>query len=203
MTMTRTHTFTHTFTGTDLVKPLVKAMLKNADRFEWTLQGFGMLRTYLDDDHNLRLHVWDPRFKVEGVDEVHTHPWNFHSFVVAGEVENVRLSAGLAEDGNYMEQKLRCGVGGGLCGDPRSVSLREHRPEIVKEGETYTQKAHEIHRSSPASGTVTIIQREFLDDTEHAYVYIPKGQEWCSAEPRLATAEEVETITVDALARWF
>lgn len=39
MTMTRTHTRTHTFTQVDFVKPLVKAVLVNADRFEWSLQG--------------------------------------------------------------------------------------------------------------------------------------------------------------------
>lgn len=207
MTMTRTHTYT--FTSTSFVKPLVKAILEHPEGHEWSLQGFGMLRTYLGADRNLRLHVWDSRFKVEGVDELHTHPWNFHSYVVAGKVINTRyekkmIGKGFAVEGDpYHEQEILCGEGGHKTDTSRPVALRADRPETITECGTYSQLAHEIHRSQPADGTVTIIEREFLDDADHAFVYIPMGAEWVSAEPRAASDEEVKAICSNALETWF
>lgn len=189
-----------------LVKPVVKAILERPAAFEWSLQGFGMLRTYIEPE--LRLHVWDSRFAVDGVSEIHTHPWHFHSMVVAGVVENTRFAAGPRDVGfmggqgePYMVQKLRCGPGGCTIGDPSPVVLVAAETETLEEREVYTQRADEIHRSSPHDGTVTLVQREFLDDTEHAYVYF-QG-EWVTAEPREATLTEVLQITTNALERWF
>lgn len=210
--MTITHTRTHTFTGTTLVRPLVRALLEDAVdkpwQREWSLQGFGMLRTYLDEEKNLRLHIWDPAFQVEDVDTVHTHPWNFHSFVVAGEVSNTRYTRrnelGAGDLPRFREQEILCGPGGCETDtSPKIVGLKAGRPEVYKQGDQYSQLAHEIHISEPKAGTVTIIAREFLHDTEHAYVYIPSGQEWVSAEPRPATHDEVIAICGDALKAWF
>jgi hypothetical protein len=186
-------------------KQLTKAILEHADSFDWTLQGLGMLRTYLSLE--VRLHVWHSGFKFKEGDqiasELHTHPWNFHSLVVAGRVRNYRFlevagtSLGTGQAIPRKRQTIRCGEGGGLIGDPVDVFLAEQPTETFEEGETYTQKAEEIHRSLPDDGTVTIIEREFLDDTEHAFVYF-RG-EWISAEPRPATPEEVAEITGFAL----
>lgn len=192
-------------------KDLVRFVLEHADRFEWSLQGFGMLRTYLDEGKNLRLHAWDSRFKVEGVDELHTHPWNFHSDVIAGRVVNTRferkmIGKGFAIDGEgpFREQEILCGPGGcATDAEPAIVALKPLSGEMYSEGDNYSQLAHEIHRSSPLDGTVTIVRREFLDDDDHAFVYIPVGEEWVSAEPRGATAPEVEAITRNALMTWF
>lgn len=206
MTMTRTHTRTHTFTQVDFVKPLVKAVLVNADRFEWSLQGFGMLRTYLDDERNVRLHVWDHRFRTEAVDSIHTHPWNFHSFVVAGVVHNMRYRRYVMRNElgqPFREQEILCGPGGHETATSHDVTLVAGDKETYKESDSYSQLAHEIHASDPVPGTVTVIVREFLDDTEHAYVYIPLGQEWVSAEPRRASTAEVQAITQGALKAWF
>lgn len=206
--MSITHTRTRTFTGTSLVKPLVKSILEHPEGHEWSLQGFGMLRTYLGS-RDLRLHIWDSRFKVEEVSELHTHPWNFHSFVVAGEVENklfmkVDPERASVRHEPFVEQEILCGEGGHETPNSTMVALRVDKPSrIHKEGDEYSQFAHEIHRSLPADGSVTIIQREFLGDDDHAFVYIPEGDEWISAEPRPATDEEVAAICTDALARWF
>jgi hypothetical protein len=100
-----------------------------------------------------------------------------------------------------MRQTIRCGEGGGLVGDPVPVILAEEPTETYREGEGYTQTASEIHRSVSENGTVTIIEREFKPDTEHAYVYF-QG-EWGTAEPRTALPEEVEKITSNALKTWF
>lgn len=189
-----------------VIKKLVEDLLRNPDRQEWTLQGFGMLRCYLSPE--VRLHVWDSRFKAPNVSELHTHPWDFCSLVVAGEVRNHRFveTAEGAHQGSGQQiprkrQTIRCGEGGGLVGEPVDVFLAEQPTETFGEGDSYAQMANEIHRSIPEDGTVTIIERRFKADTEHAYVYF-QG-EWGTAEPRPATPDEVETILAGALKRWF
>lgn len=188
-----------------VTKALVKHLLQHPHSVEWTLQGFGMLRCYFEPE--LRLHVWDSAFKVPGVSDLHTHPWDFHSLVVAGEVRNYRFlevagtSLGTGQAIPRRRQTIRCGEGGGLVGDPVDVFLAEQPTETLREGETYTQKAEEIHKSLPEDGTVTVIERGFKEDTEHAYVYF--RDEWVSAEPRPATEAEVQQILAGSLARWF
>ena len=189
-----------------VIKKLVEDLLTHPERQEWTLQGFGMLRCYLSPE--VRLHVWDSRFKWPGVSELHTHPWDFNSLVVAGVVHNHRFvetiegaHQGSGQQIPRMRQTIRCGEGGGLVGDPAPVFLAEQPTETFREGETYTQEASEIHRSVPEDGTVTLVEREFREDTEHAYVYF-RG-EWGTAEPRPATPEEVEAILGYSLSRWF
>lgn len=210
--MTISHVRTHTLTTNALARALTRSILEHPHDHEWSLQGFGMLRTYLDGDRNLRLHVWDSRFKVKDVDEIHTHPWDFHSYVVAGKVVNQRFGWLAVEDlldlarvvKVYRQQEILCGPGGHETpAEPQSVVLVPQSREMVLANDRYSQLAHEIHRSQPDDGTVTIIQREFLDDADHAFVYIPEGQEWVSAEPRQATKDEVEEICGNALKRWF
>lgn len=186
-------------------KTLVQHLLEHPQSAEWTLQGFGMLRCYLRPE--VRLHVWDSAFRAPDVSDLHTHPWDFRSLVVAGRVRNYRF---VESDGTSVEshgaiprrrQTIRCGEGGGLVGEPVDVFLTEQPTEVFEEGESYVQRAEEIHRSLPEDGTVTIIEREFKDDTEHAFVYF-QG-EWVTAEPRPATDAEVQQILSGSLARWF
>jgi hypothetical protein len=100
-------------------------------------------------------------------------------------------------------QTIKCGEGGGICGVPEPVSLVPHEVESYGEGATYTQRATEFHASFPLDGTVTIIEREFLDDTEHAHVFWPRDTEWVSAEPRKAYPREVTDICENALRTWW
>lgn len=196
--------------GPNHTKALVKSILEWPGARDWSLQGFGMLRTYLAPD--LRLHVWDSRWKVENVTTMHTHPWNFISSVVAGGVKNRRYykhgevpahvpvnSASLL----YREQEILCGVGGHETETSDVVMLVAGHAEMITEGQHYHQLAHEIHSSEPVDGTVSIIQRQFLNDADHAFVYVPDGQEWVSAEPRPANKDEVEAICTYALNTWF
>jgi hypothetical protein len=195
-----------------LIKATVGTILANASQYEWTLQGLGMLRIYLGDK-DLRLHVWDDRFAFPAVSEMHTHPWDFESYVVAGIVENYRFKSvakvpphkdNLQSAEAFMRQSIFCGVGGGLTEeDPEKVWLVKQPRELYRESDIYTQKANEIHVSVPRRGTVTIVRRHFLEDEDHAYVFWPHGEEWVSAEPREATPNEVESIARNALATWF
>lgn len=182
-------------------KHLVKEILEYPERKTWTLQGFGMLRTYLSPE--VRLHIWDDRYRNSDVSMMHTHPWHFHSYVVAGSVRNLIYVEVEGEADPYNRQTIQCGEGGGKVGEPETVGLVLASAFDVREGEEYSQDAHEIHMSEPDNGTITIIEREFLDDTEHAYVYWEKDKEWITAEPRLATDDEIEAITQYSLDRWF
>ena len=168
----------------ELVRSALEGERENPTR-KWTLQGLGMLRTYVDEAETMRLHIWDSRFAVPGVSEMHTHPWDMVSRVVSGEVYNRKF---VPTDGGYpyMRQKLLCGAGGGLCGVPERVELSTGKGELVLPGESYSQAWHEIHVSEPADGTVTLIRRVFGSDRDHAYVFWPEGEEWVSAEPRQA-----------------
>lgn len=81
-------------------KLLVKAILEKARAYKWSIQGFGMLRLYLSAE--VRLHVWDSRFRVPGVTDIHDHSWDFESEVAAGEVLQRRyLVVPNAVDGDY------------------------------------------------------------------------------------------------------
>src|SRR5882672_1685770 len=65
---------------------MVKQILDNCGDYEWSIQGFGMLRTNISE--YLRLHIWDSRCRVDDVSDIHTHPWNFSSTVIAGWLTN-------------------------------------------------------------------------------------------------------------------
>lgn len=187
-----------------VTRRLVQDILEHPGRCSWTLQGLGMLRTYLSKE--LRLHIWDKRFAVPGVSELHTHPWDFESLVVAGVVRNIRydrygpsFSQGLP----YMRQTLKCGTGGCLVGEPDLVMLVADAVESYGRGCVYRQASTTIHQSIPENGTVTVVRRTFNEDEDHAYVFWPYETTWVSAEPRPATPEEVHAITRASLEKWF
>lgn len=182
-----------------LLKSLVRKILEAPTEYDWSIQGLGMLRLYLDDTH--RMHIWDDRYQVEDVSQMHTHPWNFQSTIIAGVIHNHRFVES-SQAHEYHRQKIFCGVGGGLVGEPDTVKLAMTQEEIYTEGNFYTELAHEIHISKPERGTVTIVERQFLDDADHAYVYWDKG-EWISAEPRKAELSEILDICNNSLYNWF
>jgi hypothetical protein len=183
---------------------LVKQILNNATNYKWSIQGLGMLRLYLSDE--VRLHVWDNRYRIDSVSPLHTHPWNFTSDIVAGIVRQVRYtraahwqSGGL----DYSSTLIKCGAGAHTLEEPSTVRLLAAPMETYTQGQNYMQVADEIHESFPENGTVTIITRTFKADTEHAYVLWLGNGGFVSAEPRTATESEVFSITQNALARWF
>lgn len=187
-----------------VTKSLVKKILEQPFEYNWSIQGLGMLRLYLDDVH--RLHIWNSQYAVRNVSQMHTHPWNFRSLVVAGVVKNERYIEVTTPDDPevlwYNKQTIFCGVGGGLVGNSSLTTLISTGIETYVERETYTEEAHEIHVSRPEDGTVTIINREYLDDADHALVFWEDG-DWVSAEPRPANNYEIADFTTLALSKWF
>jgi hypothetical protein len=159
----------------------------------------GMLRLYLSDE--VRLHVWNEDFKFKDASTMHTHPWNFHSFIVAGGITNT-VYAPYQKGNAYNRIKIKCGEGCEILSDPEKVHLAPI-PTSYGAGEMYTQQALEIHDSSPLKGTVTIVTRTFLEDRDHAFVFYPINGQWNTAEPRPATEDEIIAITSQSLERWF
>lgn len=185
-----------------IVKESIRQVLLDWENREWTLQGLGMLRTYLGTDKAVRLHVWDSRYVAPGVSELHTHPWDFSSYIVAGQVGHQRWIVD-DEGAPFMAQDVRCGKGGGLIDQPRPVGLRFCSEEHYVEGASYEMTAEEIHRVLPLDGSVSIIERSFRANTEIATVFWPDGTVWGSAETRRAKPHEVQDILKVARGTWF
>jgi hypothetical protein len=158
--------------------PEILEILTNPLGRSWTVQGLGMMRTYLSETQ--RLHIWHSALQIPNATRIHDHPWNFTSEILFGEIHQFRAtynlfgSVILGED--WLKQEIVCGEHGGIDSEPEPVKLQIGEIEIYREGDTYRQEAHELHDSFPIDNTVTIITREYLEDLEHARVFFPKGE---------------------------
>lgn len=187
-----------------MFREAVKA-LNNPERFSWTLQGFGMFRAYLDDEKQYRLHIWNPEYRAEDVSDIHTHPWDFVSYVLAGSVRNkVYKETDRLHPFSFptMRQQIKCGEGGGLVEKPETVFLAHDYVQFFAAGENYRMDATDIHASDMEDGTITLVKREFLDDTEHAYVYYDPVSGWVSAEPKPAHVRDVKYAIENSISKW-
>jgi hypothetical protein len=209
---------------TDLtfLKPLVSSILRDEHR-EWTVQGFGFLRTYFgpaDAPKKFRLNLWDSHFTVPNVSTIHDHPWDFKSVIVAGHFINQRytmtmklpleeeagdklISAALRARGpTHTYGLITTGVGSDCT--PVNVEhcrLVPREKEVYIPGDWYRQRADEIHETLFVDGAVTLNER--VGDTEHARVFWPYGTEWVDAMPRPATPYEVASAVDYSLREWF
>lgn len=183
-------------------------VLAHPERYEWSLQGFGMLRTYVSRE--LRLHVWDDRFRVPNVSDVHDHPWDFESLVLSGSLTNIPYCVVQLGDGAYAPDHHEGRI---VCGPSTDVKTAERiTPDVYLSpgdvrtygpGDVYSQKADEVHRSQCERGTVTLVARTWTGkDPERALVYWPLGTEWTSAHPRPATDRERDEICAYAYEHW-
>src|SRR5688572_343716 len=137
----------------EALRAAVRPMLLKPDPALWTLQGFGMLRTYLDEAKRFRLHVWDSSLATKDVSTIHDHPWHFRSYVLAGKIYNQRYLRTDATDNKghaHWQQAIRCGEGGGAEGEPELVFLRNGPAEVYHPGDVYTQRASELHSTTYA-----------------------------------------------------
>lgn len=168
----------------------------------WTMQGFGMLRTYLDPDEVERLHIWDTGKANAEVSTVHNHAWDFESLIYSGRLANQRY----IRDSNGREWRsadIRPGECGGLISNPEMVRLSESPREFYQPGSTYRQEATELHESLPTPGTVTVIKRTFHNDrTLDVATVAWKAGGWVTAEPRRASEREIMDFVLLARERW-
>lgn len=183
----------------DGMRRLTYFILKNADKFEWSLQGLGMLRLYLPGE--ARLHVWDTRYAFPGASPIHDHlQWGLTSTILSGGLTNFRYKEGSGKP--YHWARFKAGYGAKQLHEAEVMLLQRQRGEQYLVGQTYSQEPNEIHETCADYGTVSLMQKRPSADGETARIFWPEGTEWGSAEPRPATAEEVKAITSYALERW-
>lgn len=182
---------------------LARNVIENPYSHQWSVQGFGMLRTYLDPDKRWRLSIWHSALAVPNVSIIHDHPWDFLSLVLAGEFYNTRYTEDVLNSAaTHMVQRIRTGEGGGPDGPATSVALVAGPKEVYGPGALYCQWAEEVHASGYVDGTVTLNDRTRRPDPDHALVFWPFGQEWVDAEPRPATTKEIIIATTAARKRF-
>lgn len=179
------------------LKTLSKTILENRHSFEWSVQGFGMLRLYLPN--NARFHVWDRRLQVPNVSLVHDHlQWALHSLIVSGVMRNTRYSEGRGEP--YHWAQFKAGYDAKQLHDAETMLIEPQRSEVYLPGDAYQQLPNEVHESFPIDGTITIMHKTPTADGETARIFWPAGTQWVSAEPRKATGDEIESVCTRALA---
>lgn len=186
---------------------LVRSILEKYRSYEWSTQGFGMIRTKIANVG--RIHVWDSEVRVHHVSDIHAHPWPLHSTIISGELINQLFDVHEKENALTQEQglpytwsKIATGEGGGLIGDPIDVMLTVKSLHAYTAGMWYKQQPEETHRTIPQDGTVTLLERPQGDPLQETAVYWPRGTRWVSAEPYPAPEWQVERIIQHALARW-
>ena len=173
---------------------IVKQVMENPFNYEWELQGFGMLRTYIDK--NTRLQIWLKDFIVPDVTDIHTHPWDFQSFIYQGQITNFIFKEYALQDqvsGEWF-QSDRCLILTGV-----TAFVKEKTPIILKpldkvgysRGDIYFHGKDVPHRIDFIDGTITILTKSNIHEDSLAYSYVQNGGEWVSAAPRLATKEEI------------
>lgn len=169
------------------------SILRDPLQLDWRAHGIGMLKTYLDPaTRHWRLDLWHSVLVTPGISTMHTHPWPFTSFVMAGKLHNYRYARRLANVPDfrrapaemYHEGKIACGAHyRGLEGDSHPiVPLVPLPPEVYSTGNTYAMLPDEIHRTTFRDGTITVICRGAPEtDGETASVFWPAGEPWGDA----------------------
>lgn len=202
----------------DDVTPLLQMAVREilmyplAYKREWTVQGFGMMRTYLDPEKTWRLNIYHPVLMVPNVSVVHNHPWDFDSWILGGTLTNIRYGAsdeqstfqhsGTEGEAQYEYARIMTGiqspVGDAGAGGVMSQGTQWLIPVDVTDytaGNYYSMHHAEIHETRYTPGCVTLNRRCKIGDGEHATVFWPAGTPWVSAKPRIATQREVMLVT--------
>ncbi len=187
------------------LRAAIEKMLMYPHNFHWTVQGFGMLRTYIggeSDPKAFRLNVWDHDLMVPHVSVIHDHPWSLTSWVISGEIRNVRYVEDHWSGEPYEFMVIKTGEGGGPDGARGLIRMRRQPTEIYRVGDKYSMTPTEVHVSGYTDGTVTLNDRQRVGDGEHARVFWHAGLKWIDAMPREADHREIATVTYKALENW-
>lgn len=200
---------------------LIALLTREVDRLyedtdTWSMQGFGMARMYLpstDDAESVRLNVWHTALRTPGLSPltgmVHTHPWDFTSRVIAGELTNVLYLPAPSGD-LYVRSEITPGPGGDFTGpdgfaerpsgypDRDSATLRSIA-RTYGPGESYSQTFTQIHHTEYVDGTVTLNRRRREGRPDRAFTLWANGHKWVSAEPRVATLDALTVALTAAI----
>jgi hypothetical protein len=210
------HTASARTSGRMLNRDEAYKILSTYQKYEWGTQGFGMLRTYIDNEHVTRLQVWDQRLAVPGASLIHDHPWNFRSTVLAGVIYNQRfIRHPVPATVPYYRQRYWERI---ITPGPNTIDAEDENPEVQSisllaqpiemymVGESYAQDWNELHCTRYAQGTVTCIDRDRtrgIDQASSIWPHHLGRDSWVSARPLLATEEQMDRIISDCLRTWW
>lgn len=198
------------------LKDAVLTTLESPHLREWTVQGFGMMRTYFGPDKTWRLNIYHPDLAVPNVSTVHNHPWSFHSWIMAGTLTNRQFHwtkhkpVHMAPDyermhGARIMTGIKSNVGGpgkGGVAPQFEAWVIEHATRSMQAGEHYFMDSTAVHETQYTPFCVSLNRRVIApgDTGEHADVFWPHDTKWVSAKPRLARTRETRFLTRGALA---
>lgn len=190
-----------------LTRDDIKQIFLDRHDYQWQVQGFGMLRTYLDGPGEPRLQIWDQRLATWSNNAVHDHPWSFESTIFAGTIFNQRftLFSNLHENGCVTQ--IKPGTRGGQLSE-RPVHRTNISPlgvEVYGMGETYSQLHREMHLTRYAQSSITLIERTGREAADLANVawYGEPGDQPPFVNPYEASDELVAAVVGDALKTWW
>lgn len=179
---------------------LLQALIMDPDR-AWTAQGFGMIRTYLDERKRWRLNIWDGELASDGASRIHDHPWDFTSYVLTGRITN-RMFAFDRKGNDHMYKEIVTGEESVDLSEPTACGLRVVSEIDYTHGQSYRQTMEEVHETIALDGTVTLNGRSPPKAEHSARVFWPaNGRNWMGARPRPITHDEAMPTIVKALAR--
>lgn len=170
---------------------------------EWTVQGFGMIRTYLDEKKRWRLNVWDDRLRVSDVTVIHDHPWSFTSWIFCGALRNQRYEFERTDRcPTHKWMRIETGEAGGPKSPVATCVLKPKGLEVYWPGDTYRQLNNEVHETIVQRGTVTLNDRSEPSEDHSARVFWRTYDKWVDAKPRPATTHEVCMAIQAAMDIW-
>lgn len=189
----------------------VHSVLLNWREHEWQVQGFGMLRTYLDGPNEPRLQVWDQRLACWGNNAIHDHPWAFTSTTYAGLLYNQRFNVWRdwpeeLERNGHVTDIIPGTRGGQLSERPVEPCRITPKPvEVYSLGDRYSQTHREMHLTRYAQGTVTLIERYDREAEDIARVawFGEASEQPPFVNPYPATPEVARVVITEALASWW
>lgn len=193
---------------TELTRDDVHRILIDWPDYEWQVQGFGMLRTYLDGPGEPRLQVWDQRIATWSNNAIHDHPWAFRSTIYAGTLFNQRydIREGVAWPDGHVTEIVPGTRGGQLSERPVRPCGIETRPlEVYSVGDWYSQTHREMHLTKYLQGTVTFITRTERESEDIARVawYGEPHQQPPFVNPYEASKRLAGIVIGDALKAWW
>lgn len=163
----------------------------------WTIQGLGMLRLHLNDQHTERLHIWDPNMVLNNVVSAHDHPWDLDATIYFGKMGNQRYSIGGKTGVPAQGSLVNCGLNSHFVGEVFQTTLLEEKGlELYVPGSSYHMEAEELHDSFPEPGTVTVINKGPRPERDVATIIWLGGGAWQEEGfTREATKDEILHFT--------
>lgn len=201
---------------TCILRGFALQVLQHHSDFQWTHEPGGFMRTCLAPD--MVMNVFDASLVHEGATLIHTHPLDFTSMILAGELRHFRhtrygRAAAPAGAQPYGYQDFDVEFKG--ASPAKGCFLVEEPMEVYHAGDTYQVLSHEIHRVGTEDGTITVLTREYITKPTGSttfWPYVapgalsakpPEPPKFDNVGPGPADPKVVAEVAMRANERWF